>query len=363
MALKTGYKVNGKEIILDDYDRYGNTDITNLCSTSLDGYYKIGGKNIKASYFREDTGQIKAELPGSDYYKITPSSETGFALYGTNTVGGYYDGQKSLFLEEYYGSGTDYTYVNIGFNGTQIGELSLDSSGVSYYMSKTFRTYEYAPRGIIKIWCMAVASGGGGNVATSRFHYATGGGGGATALLSIHLEPYDRLYVAIPQGVSYATNGQGLSITLYKSWQEGISGTDLLTGGWGERGKQGESENTAGGAGGVFTVNESAPQLKAYTLRQGGRGGGASSLEAAIGESQDTISALADYYPMCKSEKNSGGTYGSGTYGWLGGGGASAFPGGVGGSTNDNPGPGGGTSASGAGTGRSGPGAFWILYA
>lgn len=363
MALKTDYKVNGQEFILDNYDRYGNTDITNLCSTSLDGYYKIGGKNIKASYFREDTGQIKAELPGSDYYKITPSSETGFALYGTNTVGGYYDGQKSLYLEEYYGSDTDYTYVDIGFDGTRIGELSLDGPAVAYYMSKTFRTYEYAPIGTIKIWCMAVASGGGGNVTTSRFHYATGGGGGATALLSIHLGIQERLRIAIPPRAPYATNGQSLEINLYKGWVAGLRGTNLLTGGWGEKGKQGNSENITGGAGGVFTVNESAPQLKAYTLRQGGRGGAASSSEAAIGVSQDTISALADYYPMCKSEKNSGGTCALDNYGWLGGGGASAFPGGVGGSINRNPGPGGGSAADIIDTRRSGPGAFWILYA
>lgn len=382
MALKTGYKINGKEIILDDYAKYGNTSVTDSCTKTLDGCYNVNGKNIKASYYVEEKGQIAAELPGDNYYKA-PSGAQKFALYGTNTVGGWVDGAKSGFLQEYTGkTGTtaESVVVNIGFDGSRLGELQLDSVGSNYYMlaDKIMRTYEYSPIETIKVWCMAVASGGGGGeVYTSSTdsskskRYGSGGGGGATALLCIHLKPYDRLAISIPPAALPGRDGQDLTISLYKgSWSAAATGTRLLTGGGGKGGEVSTVELKSKTPGGAFNITKDT-QLKYSISRTGSSGGaGSENVFLAEGDPASTLQTLTDYESMYKSSTNLGGIGKHPTTGFhQGGGGASAFPEGRGGTplfTNGTiyPGPGGGGGAVVYGDlTYSGGGAFWILYA
>ena len=373
MALKTGYKVNNTEIVLDDCSGYIPPDgvnkdtIKDKYTEPLEGYYKVNDEYIKAFKYIEGKGQILAELPGYDYYKSP--SDIRYALYGTSTVGGWVEGKKSKYLQQYDNTFKDEVkYVDIGFDGTRIGELSLDSIGSGHYMSKPLYSYEYSPLGIIKVWCMAVASGGGGGVTFESRPYGSGGGGGATALLCIHLKPYDMLHVEIPPCSMQGNRGKDLIISLYKgTWDAAANGKTLLTGGGGSEGINATYSSPVGALGGTFQVIEDV-QLKYSKLEAGSRGGGGSSDPyESEGKSANTLSTLTDYTLMCESKTNLGGIgRHSATSLQLGGGGASAFPGGNGGCATGiiYAGPGGGGGAVAAGDLLySGGGAFWLLYA
>ena len=381
MALKTGYKVNNKEIILDDYSKYGDSSIIDTCTETLDGYYKVNNNNIKASYYIDGKGQIAAELPGDNYYKA-PNGAQKFALYGTNTVGGWIHEKESVYWEKFEGNGVgeEDKIINIMFDGQKLGIAETAGGGSIYYIpnddSHIIRKYVdddgkfvYPP--YIKIWVYAVAAGGGGG---TGYPQIGGGGGGASGTACIRMSVNDVITAIIPKRSGKGETGGDLSLTLNKP-----SGSiNLLTLGGGKAGG-----NLSSGDGGDSTKGTISYNLIDVFTIKGGKGGevGKGEDESYDGQGRSFYpNTKADYYILYKSLTVAGGT-GKSTHTTsmafnMGGGGASAFPGGKGGSgtfvgkwdeeTYNVPGPGGGGGGaygSDNNYGYSGAGAFWILYA
>lgn len=382
MALKTGYKVNNKEIILDDYSKYGDSSIINTCTKTLDNYYKINGKDIKASYYVEGKGQIPAELPGDSYYKA-PSGAQRFALYGTNTVGGWINGHESSYWAKFGGNdvGGGDKYINIMFDGQKLGIAVTAGDGSPYYIPNDDEhiirkyvddggNYMYPP--YVKIWVYAVAAGGGGG---TGYPQIGGGGGGASGIACIRMSEGNILTVIIPSRSKKGEAGGKLSLILKKS----SIYYSLLTLGGGEAGGY-----LSSGDGGSATSGSLSANLVYVLTEKGGKGGevGKWEDESNAGESKSFYpnNIETDYYALYTSLKLHGGA-GKSTHTTsmalnMGGGGAAAFPGGEGGrgtfvgnwdeETYNAPGPGGGGGgAYGADNnyGYSGAGALWILYA
>lgn len=376
MALKTGYKVKGKEIILDDYSEYTSDDelrktVQNRSCKTLDNYYKGQYKinyadgeteetdKIKASYFVEDKGQIPAELPGDNYYKA-PSGAQKFALYGTNTVGGWINGKKSTYWAEFGGNTdnfSDFRTLYITFDGTKLKVTENDEETIL----RTYKLDDETPLTLdtIKVWCYMVGAGGGGIKENSGFG---GGGGGGAAVISVKLNKGDKLKVNIPPKTNRDAKGGDTEL-----WQ---NDTLLLY----AKGGEYSVKPLSGGEGG--TSGGYPGEGQTMWTRDGGKGGNCARGGSYDGSNVKTIAQLADYYGLWENTTNSGGTgftIGDAIYS---GGGASGFPGGRGGYitlspsgsgkyVHSSPGPGGGGCLysfliENSGTG--GPGAFWILH-
>lgn len=362
MALKTGYKVKGKEIILDNYSAYGDDSVKDSYTSILSNYYKVNNNEIQASYYVQNRGQIAAELPGDNYYK-TPSGITvpKFALYGTNTVGGYFDGNESKYWKKFngYSNEVDARSISVSFDGAHL--TAMENGTVT-----NLRTYElddHTPLDldVIKVWCYMVGAGGGG----SSYKDITGpkgggGGGGASAIVCLRLYKGDTIVVSIPGRAS--ADSSGYSITL-------SYGNPTKT--FSSRGG-GAGDQMSGGEGGqVDRDYQLDDYIVYYDVRKGGDGG-----YTEDGKSVYTFTYAADYLQIWDPVENKGGAQSSLSGGGvLAGGGASGFPGGKGGYGSSGghmdynaPGPGGGGGSvyeidgtTYGGTG--GPGAFWILCA
>lgn len=380
MALKTGYKVENKEITLDNYSRYGDSSVVDTCTKTLDGYYKANGNNIKASYYVEGKGQIAAELPGDSYYKA-PSGAQRFALYGTNTVGGWINGHESSYWAKFEGNGVEGEdkIINIMFDGQKLGLAEILGEG-SYYIpnddNHIIRKYvddegNYVYPSYIKIWIYAVAAGGGGGTGSPQIG---GGGGGASGIACIRIGAGEVIIVIIPNRSKKGEAGGDLYLTLKKS----SFYYRLLTLGGGKAG--GYLSNGDGGSG---TSGSLSANLIYVTTEKGGKGGevGEWEDESYAGESKSFYPNIkTDYYTLYTSLNIPGGggksTHTTSMAFNMGGGGASAFPKGTGGNgtfvgkwdeeTYNSPGPGGGGGGA-YGTnnnyGYSGAGALWLLYA
>lgn len=390
MALKTGYKVKGKEIILDDYEKYTEDEtlkaaVQEKCCETLQGWYKVGGELIKASSYKKSDnyswskGQLPAEIPRGTYYKSKVPSGFEipyFALYGTNTAGGWIDNiatpKQSPHWEEYYGSTVTTDNIKtiiISFkqddNGTY---LTATEDGVV----KKLRTYvldDGTPLFLdtIKVWCYIVGAGGGGYPYLDDKVGAAGGGAGAAAI-SIKLTKDDELKILIPPRTGINKDGGETDLYLNNS---------LLLYAYG--GKHPKTYNQ-GGEGGTAGGYPSSDQT--MLVMEGGKGGnGHTSNESeAKGVSTPTtnFASPADYYNLWKNETIHGGAAFRARESdpYIPGGGAAGFPTGNGGYISINPstsgylyalpGPGGGGSGqhtSYANSGIGGYGAFWILYA
>lgn len=365
MALKTGYKVNGKEIILEDFGAYGDDSVKNAYNVELKDYYKVNGETIKASYYVGGKGQILAELPGDNYYK-TPSGITipKFALYGTNTVGGYFDGHESNHWKKFngYTNKQNSRDITISFDGTNL--TATEDGNVT-----NLRTYElddHTPLDldIIKVWFYAVGSGGGGSShQVLNGPQAGGGGGGASAIICFRLYKNDSVYVSIPGSAPKDVYGISTIIRYANSTKSFV-----VRGG-------ANGPGSGGGAGGKVDEYEFDDHIIFYESRDGGTGGEFNKKGADV----LTLSRVADYLQIWEIIKNPGGETLDLTTDlaalYAAGGGASGFPGGHGGYGSSGghmeyvfPGPGGGGSGIYTVDGKTlggtgGPGAFWILYA
>lgn len=394
MALKTGYKVNGKEIILDDLEGYtaptGVTkdSIKTTCNKTLSDY-KVEGQEINASKYVEQNGQILADLPGDNYYKA-PSGAPKFALYGTNTVGGNVEDSGSEFWEKYTGNdvGGGDKEIFLMYNGTQLGEAEQDSIGVSYNIKRTIRTYEYNPSEI-KLWCMMVSSGGGGGYSTSTETWRGGGGGGAAAYVCLRLKAHEMLHIRIPPAFAVNEGHKVVDSTILNTLDVSIKrGTfvssksdNVLRLTSGEAGPVKGFNFNEGGKGGTLSSYNYTTGVFRIGYKDGSAGGGCNIIDDESNSrgrsNHHTLFADidADYYPLGWAVNNLGGfaPYMVST-GRMGGGGASAFPGGFGGFitesityTKPEPGRGGGGGAiwntSPTDSGYSSSGAFWLLYA
>lgn len=390
MALKTGYKVNGKEIILDDYEKYTEDEtlkaaVQEKCCETLQGWYKVGGELIKASSYKKSDnyswskGQLPAEIPRGTYYKSKVPSGFEipyFALYGTNTAGGWIDNiatpKQSPHWEEYYGS-----TVPTDIRKTIIISFKQDDNGT--YLTATedgvvkkLRTYvldDGTPLFLdtIKVWCYIVGAGGGGYPYLDDKVGAAGGGAGAAAI-SIKLTKDDELKILIPPRTGINKDGGETDLYLNNS---------LLLYAYGGKHPKTYQQGGEGGTAGGYPSSD-----QTMLVMEGGKGGnGHTSNESeAKGVSTPTtnFASPADYYNLWENEVIPGGAaFRAGTSGdYIPGGGAAGFPMGKGGYISMNPstsgyiyappGPGGGgsgqhTSYSNSGIG--GYGAFWILYA
>lgn len=374
MALKTGYKVNGKEIILDDYSNYSSDEtlkaaVQTGCCVTLSNYYKVRNEEIRASALsNSDTyisnkGQTPADLPGEDYYKA-PSGAQKFALYGTNIAGGWINGAESVFWKKFEGY-ADTTRgdrsISIKFDGAH---LTATENGVVNEL-RTYVLDDGTPLDLdtIKVWCYMVGAGGGQYPSNTP----GGGGGGASAVFSLRIPKGETIQVKIPNRTP--TGYSGGSTTLSSS-------NNLFPKFEVEGGLHGES-NT-GGRGGLATSYTTNEYITWFQSKAGGYGGYNTIGATSVVFRTDTL--YTDYFPLYKMVDNKGG-YKKGTTPVTGytvvsfsGGGASGFPDGTGGYIEEHdlsgriiehePGPGGGACSSYDGhiiTG--GPGAFWILVA
>ena len=374
MALKTGYKVNEKEIILDDYSNYSSDKtlreaVRTECCVTLSNYYKVRNEEIRASVLsNSDTyisnkGQIPAELPGDNYYKA-PSGAQRFALYGTNTVGGWINGHASNKWKKFEGS-ADTTrpdrLISIKFDDAR---LTATENGVVNEL-RTYVLDDGTPLDLdtIKVWCYMVGAGGGQYLSDTP----GGGGGGASAVFSLKIPRGETIQVKIP---SCSSTGYSGGSTILSSLNNLFPKFEV------KGGLHGES-NT-GGEGGVATSYTTNEYITWFQSKAGGGGGYNTTSAASVVFRTDTL--YTDYFPLYKMVDNKGG-YGKGTIPLAGytvvsfsGGGASGFPDGTGGYIEERdlsgriiehkPGPGGGACSSYDGhiiTG--GPGAFWILVA
>lgn len=381
MALKTGYKVNNTEIILDDYNKFGPPTGISLdqikarCNGTLNEY-KAGGQGINASRYVEGKGQIPAELPGDNYYKA-PGEVQKFALYGTNTVGGWIDGVESNKWEKFEGNTTQ--TITIKFDGEKLG-IALSGDDVSWYIPDDdkyiIRRYVLDDGtslnlSSIKIWVYAVGSGGSGSQGAGTIP-ACGGFGGGSYISCLRLNAGDVCHVRIGQKTPNPSNlyGQkGEDTTLTINDKDGNYMSKLTAQG--------------GGAGNYMTPSpgdanyeDKGSRIISFKSYKGG--------ETRYMKISTEGEIMSDYFPIWSGEENIGG-HSSGdtppssncTYRGMGGT-ASGFPYGWGGYIYEdilhgdiiyaNPGYGGGGSSpytlnyiTYGGTG--GPGALWILYA
>lgn len=377
MALKTGYKVNGKEIILDNYSKYTSDKdlrvvVQTQCNKTLENWYKghykieyadgetVETNEISASHYVEGTGQVLAELPGDNCYKTPSGIEAPkFALYGTNTAGGWINEAESPHWVKYTGN-TDSNYtrvITISFDGSNL--TATEDGNVTHLRGYVLDDGTPLALDVIKFWCYVVGAGGGGSTYDGTNHIASGGGGGGAGVLCFKLFKGHSITVHIPP----ATNGgsSGTSTLIYYD-------KDLKFIGY--PGANGDKDT--GGKGGDSYTPEIDDKLISCVTRSGGSGNG------YTGSSVSTIDIKADYFPIYEKKSNKGGqgyhepTTTTGLYRNKGGGGASGFPNGIGGYIIGleegyiSPGSGGG----GAGyssyfpnCAKGGPGAFWILVA
>lgn len=368
MALKTGYKVNGKEIILDDYNNFEPPTGISLdqikaeCNGTLNEY-KVKGQEINASKYVEGKGQIPAELPGDNYYKA-PSGAQRFALYGTNTVGGWINGHESNKWKKFEGSADTMRpdrLISIKFDGAH---LKATENGVtSTIQSYVLDDGTSLELDTIKVWCYMVGAGG------SFYPSETpgGGGGGASAVFSLRIPKGETIQVKIPTRTPTGYSGGPTTLSSLNK----LFPTFEVKGGL-------HGESNTGGEGGVATSYTTNEYITWFQSKAGGYGGYNTIGASRVVFRTDTL--YTDYFPLYKMVDNKGG-YGKGTIPVTGytvvsfsGGGASGFPGGTGGYIEERdlsgaiiehkPGPGGGACSSYEGriiTG--GPGAFWILVA
>ena len=388
MALKTGYKVKGKEIILDDYNNFGPptgisiANIKAICNGTLNEY-NVGGQEINASKYVEGKGQILAELPGDNYYKA-PSGVQKFALYGTNTVGGWIDGVESNKWQKFEGNGVgeENKIINIMFDGQKLGRAEQDSAGVSYYMvGDPIREYEYSSDEI-KLWCIMVSAGGGGGsdrVLDSSSNYAaysSGGGSGGSAVVCISLKSNEILSVIIPQKSQSSSDGETLTLSIIRGTSV-ASKTDKILQISGGKAGRGSRYPVSGGDGGSITyIDDKVIGVNVVEGTKGVKGGVSKDDKSDDIKGSNSSTELfnkynADYIMLYPSLTINGGNpdFSSGGH-YVGGGGASCFPEGKGGYYHTelgyvSPGPGGGGGGVGSyiQAGYGGAGAFWLLYA
>lgn len=371
MALKTGYKVNGKEIILEDFSDkiYSNFNVEKkeTYMYSLNDYYKIKNSTIKAAKYVTTS----AQLPG-EYYK-TPSLPgfNGFAEYGTCVVG-----NDDLHEKTWTEGG--FIYVKFfQYNGKCIlGQVQQDGT-----LKEIIREYE-ADIDTIYIWCMMVASGGGGGIYNPHSGsglYVGGGGGGASGIIHIKLEKNEMLKVLIGEVTPPEQIGGNSVLDIVRT-----SGTSeevlVLHGGYAGK-RSTNSLHSYGDGGKVVTTHEDVEGVLYIQTVAGGNGGrgDTSRYNGADGKLYRYYGLKTDYsyivsqYSITYGGKGEYEPSSSGLYG--GGGGGSAFFGGDGASSHDKGADylmpkcgGGGASASYANSvsnqaGYGGAGAFWLLYA
>lgn len=369
MALKTGYKVNGKEIILEDYSKYSSDEtlreaVRTECCITLSNYYKVRNEEIRASKYVEGKGQIPAELPGDNYYKIPSGIEAPkFALYGTNTAGGWINEAESPHWVKYTGN-TDSNYtrvITISFDGSNL--TATEDGNVTRLRGYVLDDGTSLDLDAIKVWCYMVGAGG----AQYASNTPGGGGGGASAVLSLRIPRGETIQVKIPTRTPIGYSGGSTTLSSLNNLFPKFEVKGGLHG-----------ESNTGGEGGVATSYTTNEYITWFQSKAGGYGGYNTIGASRVVFRTDTL--YTDYFPLYKMVDNKGG-YGKGTIPVTGytvvsfsGGGASGFPGGIGGYIEEHdlsgriiehiPGPGGGACSSYEGhviTG--GPGAFWILYA